>query len=317
MTSQENSQEPRRIAIVGSGAVGGYYGARLAQHGREVHFLMRSDYQHVHQHGLKILSHLGSFDLPQVHCHREPEDIGPCDLVIIAMKTTANAALPAIIAPLLHDDTLLLTLQNGLGNEEFLASHFGAQRVLGGLCFVCINRTAPGVIEHLAQGQIAMGEFIGAPQPRTHAIAEMLRESQIDCTVEPSLMAARWRKLVWNIPFNGLSIAGGGLDTERILSDKELSALVRILMDEVIAAASVLGHDLPSTLPERMIHQTRTMEAYKTSSLIDYLEGREVELESIWGEPLRQAVAAGAAMPELHKLYHKLKALLAASRKSP
>jgi len=316
MTPPHAGQKPLRIAIVGSGAVGGYYGARLAQHGQDVHFLMRSDYDHVRTHGLRILSTLGDFDLPDVHAHKTSETVGPCDLVIISMKTTSNASLPEIIAPLLQESTLLLTLQNGLGNEEFLAGHFGAGRVLGGLCFVCINRTSPGVIEHLAQGQIAMGEFIGTAQPRTHAIAEIFRSSRIECKVEDSLMAARWRKLVWNIPFNGLSIVGGGLDTGRILADEGLSHRVKALMLEVMDAASRLGHQLPANLADHMIHETRIMKAYKTSSLLDYLDGREVELESIWGEPLRQALATGASMTELQRLYDQLKEALAPSHRS-
>ena len=313
MTSLQNDQPPRRIAIVGSGAVGSYYGGRLAQHGHDVHFLMRSDYSHVREHGLQISSTLGDFHLQDVQAHQTPESIGPCDLVIIAMKTTANSSLAGIISPLLHENTLLLTLQNGLGNEELLASHFGAHRILGGLCFVCINRTAPGVIEHLAQGQIAMGEFVGGPTPRTHAIAEMFRSSKVDCRVEESLMAARWRKLVWNVPFNGLSIVGGGLDTARILADEGLTTRVHALMMEIILVAKLLGHELPPFLADHMINETRIMDAYKTSSLIDYLEGREVELEAIWGEPLRQALAAGAHVPELQRLYNDLKATLSFS----
>lgn len=307
--SDHSSSSLGRIAIVGSGAVGCYYGGRLAQHGHDVHFLMRSDYETVKRDGLKITSPQGDAHL-QVNAHRTPEDIGPVDLVIIAMKVTANAALPGLIAPLLHEGTALLTLQNGLGNEEFLAHHFGAHRVLGGLCFVCINRTAPGVIDHQAQGRINMGEHTRAPLPRTHQMAEEFRRSLIDCQVVESLAAARWQKLVWNIPFNGLSIAAGGIDTEAILASPALENRVRALMAEIIQTATALGHTLPKNLIETMVTNTRTMAAYKPSSLIDYLDGREVELEAIWGEPVRQAAAAGLAMPEVQKLYDELKQLV-------
>lgn len=300
-----------RIAIIGAGAVGCYYGGRLAEHGQDVHFLMRSDYETVNRDGLSITSPLGDAQL-KVQAHRRTKDIGPCDLVIIALKATSNTALLELIPPLLHEETLLLTLQNGLGNEDFLATHFGAQRVLGGLCFVCINRTAPGQIHHIAQGRINLGEHGRAPQVRTEALAEMLRQSQIDCQVEKSLLAARWKKLVWNIPFNGLSIAAGGKDTAAILADPELEKRVRELMTEIITTARELGHSIRFELIHDMIEQTRTMTQYRPSSLIDFEEGREVEIEPIWGEPLRQAEAAGLSMPRLSELYQELKALVAA-----
>jgi len=296
-----------RIAIVGSGAMGCYYGGRLAQHGNDVHFLMRSDYEFVKQHGLKIQSHLGDFELPEVHCHRSTTEIGPCDLVIIAMKATTNDALLELLPPLLKADTMILTLQNGLGSDDFLAQHFGSERVLGGLCFVCINRIAPGVIHHIAQGQIALGEHRGAPQARTEALAAEFRRCGIDCVVEPSLIAARWKKLVWNIPFNGLSIAAGNKDTAAILAEPMLEQRVRDLMREIIVTANQLGHPIPLSLIDTMIERTRTMTCYKPSSLIDFLAGSEVELEAIWGEPVRRAKAAGVAMPLVEALYQELK----------
>lgn len=296
-----------RIAIVGSGAVGCYYGGRLAQHGNDVHFLMRSDYDHVRHHGLDIRSQLGDFHLPEVQCYERTEDIGPCDLVIITLKSTGNQALLKLLPPLLHEDTLLLTLQNGLGNETFLAKHFGADRVLGGICYTCINRSAPGVIDHTAQGNITIGEYLNPIQPRTQRIADEFNRCRIECKAVDNLMTARWHKLVWNIPFNGLSIVGGCLDTERILADESLSALVKSLMEEVIAAAGCLGHALPSSLADQMIAQTRTIQPYKTSSLIDFTENREVELESIWGEPWRLARDAGASVGRMEMLYQLLK----------
>ena len=299
-----------RIAIVGSGAVGCYYGGRLAQHGHDVHFLLRSDYEAVKTGGLHVKSCDGDFELPQVNCHRDTVEIGPCDLVIVAMKTTANEALPGLLPPLLGPDTMILTLQNGLGSDDFLAECFGTERVLGGLCFVCINRVAPGVIEHFAQGHISLGEHSGAPQPRTLALADMMRAAGISCGVEENLITARWKKLVWNVPFNGLSIAAGNKDTAEILADPALEQRVRDLMREIIETAGKLGHEIPLSLIETMIERTRTMAGYKPSSLVDFLAGREVELDTIWGEPLHRARIAGIMMPRLEELYRELRARL-------
>ncbi len=298
-----------KIAIVGAGAVGCYYGGRLAQHGQDVHFLMRSDYETVMRDGLHIRSPLGDADL-RVKAYLSAADIGPCDLVIIALKATSNAALLDLLPPLLHEGTHLLTLQNGLGNEEFLAHHFGSQRVFGGLCFVCINRIASGVIHHIAQGRINLGEPLGAPRQRTYDIANALIQAGVDCVIESSLVAARWKKLVWNIPFNGLSIAEGGIDTAAILADPRIEQRVRDLMTEIIATAQALGHSVPFELIDDMIKRTRTMSEYRPSSLIDYQEGREVELESIWGEPMRQAAFSQLQMPQVTELYGQLKMLI-------
>jgi len=300
-----------RIAVVGAGAVGSYYGGRRAEHGRDVHLLLRSDFEHVRKRGLRVTSKHGNFHLQGVNAFRESADIGTVDLVLIALKTTSNEALLEILPPLLHERTALLTLQNGLGSDRFLAEHFGAQRVMGGLCFVCINRTAPGVIEHSASGQIALGEYEGYLQPRTHEITSEFKRCGVTCTIEKSLAAAQWRKLVWNIPFNGLSIAAGGIDTEQILASDDLSYLVKQLMREIIAAAGMLGHEIPVSLIETMMANTKAMNAYRPSSLIDFQEGREVEVETIWGEPVRRAFNAGAEVGRMESLYRTVRHLVA------
>lgn len=302
-----------RIAVVGSGAVGCYYGGKLAQHGRDVHFLMRSDLDHVRRHGLRLRSRQGDVRLPKVNAHGSPESIGPVDLVLIALKATANAACDALLPPLLKPDgsTMLMTLQNGLGNDEALAARFGAGRVLGGLCFVCLNRTAPGVVEHYGHGRIEMGEFSGLPLPRTWEIEGEFKRCGVACSVLPDLGLARWRKLVWNVPFNGLSIAAGGIDVGRILADEDLLQLARGLMTEVIGIAGRLGHAIPASFADQNLENTRSMGPYRPSSLIDYREGREVEVEAIWGEAFRRGLAAGAEVGRLEALYRLIRSLAA------
>ena len=109
-----------------------------------MHFLLRSDYEVVRKRGLRIRSKSENIHVAKVNAYRSTTEIGPCDLVIVAVKTTSNPELPPLIAPLLGEKTMILTLQNGLGNEEFLAEHFGAERILGGLCFICLNRSRAG-----------------------------------------------------------------------------------------------------------------------------------------------------------------------------
>jgi 2-dehydropantoate 2-reductase len=292
-----------KIAIVGAGAVGGYYGARLARAGEEVHFLLRSDYAAVREHGWHITDHEGPWRHHPVYAHQHPETIGPCDLVVIAAKATANPVLPPLVRPLIGADTLVLPLQNGLGNVEFHASYCGAERMLGGLCFVCINRVAPGVIEKYIPGSIRLGEMHGPARDRTRAVAAAFARAGIDCQAVDSLPEILWRKLVWNIPFNGLTIAAGGVTTDVIVAHPALLELTRQLMREVQAGAAAHGIAIPDAFLQKQIDVTLPMGPYKPSSLIDYLAGREVEVEAIWGEPSRRARALGAPLPRLEALH--------------
>lgn len=240
--------EIRTIAVVGSGAVGGYYGAKLAEK-CDVSFLMRRDLEAVRAHGLKIESCDGDFELPHAKAFSCTEEIGPVDLVLIAIKTTSNEAIPALIPPLLKPNTILVTLQNGLGNEEFLHELFPEYPLMGGLCFVCINRGEPGVIHHIAHGRVEMGEYTETGV--ADSVLRLFQSCGIDAMLLPDLGLARWRKLVWNIPFNGLSIAAGGIDTRQILADPELRRRTIRLMHEVIASAAAHGFEIKA-LPRRI-----------------------------------------------------------------
>lgn len=298
-----------KVAIVGAGALGGYYGARLARAGGDVYFLMRGDLAHVRAHGLRVRTPTEEFAVPRVAAHATAAEIGPCDLVIVTLKATANAELAALLPPLLGPATAVLTLQNGLGNEERIAAIGGAERVLGGICFICVTRVAPGEIDCTAPGYVSLAEFGRPASPRTHAAAQLFADAGVSCRACDRLDEIRWKKLVWNIPFNGLAIAAGGVTTDRLLADPALAAQVRALMEEVAAAAARFGVEISPEFIEKQISATRAMSAYKPSSLIDHLAGRAVEVEAIWGEPLRRAQAAGVALPRLAALYADLRRL--------
>ncbi|MEY5010502.1 MAG: hypothetical protein RLZZ253_1641, partial [Verrucomicrobiota bacterium] len=221
-----------RVAVVGAGAVGLYYGGLLALGGADVHFLLRSDLEAVKKGGLTIETGGSTLRLEGVQAYGNTEEIGPCDLVLIALKTTSNSALEAILPPLLGPNTRLLTLQNGLGNEEYLAERWGKERVLGGLCYVCLNRTAPGHVLHLDRGSLSLGDFGQPPGSEVRAVAAALGAMGVDVRVVESLGEERWRKLLWNIPFNGLSIAAGGVTVADVLADESLRQLAWELMEE-------------------------------------------------------------------------------------
>jgi 2-dehydropantoate 2-reductase len=300
---------PLRIAVVGTGAIGSFYGGKLAVGGRDVHFLVRAGFDQIKRCGIRIRGKKENFHVARAQVYQTPTEIGPCDLVLIALKATNNDAMLELVPPLLHRDTILLTLQNGLGNEEFLAQHFGAERVMGGLCFICLNRISPGLIEHLDYGHLNLGELAGVAKERTHNFAREFSQCGVECRVVDNLMEEHWRKLVWNIPFNGLTIAAGAITTADILRDDSLRSVAIALMNEVVVGAKSCGYNLPVDVVVEQIKRTETMGAYKPSTLLDLEAGRALEIEAIWGEPLRRAQAQGAAMPRLEELYTRLKTL--------
>lgn len=301
-----------KIAVVGAGAVGAWYAAKLALAGHGTHFVLRSDFEAVKTSGYTLRDHAGEQHLYPVNAHRTPDTVGVCDLVIIGLKATANDRFAELITPLVGPDTTLLTLQNGMGNAEALGEIFGIQKVMAGLCFVCLNRTGPGVIENYHHGRIAFGEGAGPARERTRRIAGAFADAGVVVEVADSLEEILWKKLCWNIPFNGLAIAGGGITTEKILASPALTDTAGALMSEIQTAARARGFDIPDSFLEHQFTVTREMDAYKPSSLIDYLAGRPVEVDAIWGYPLRRALAAGVAMPELTKLHATLRRLCTA-----
>jgi 2-dehydropantoate 2-reductase len=296
----------KRVAVVGSGAIGLYYGGRLAQAGEDVSFLARSDVDALASGGLRVDSVHGDFHLPAVKAFRTTAEIGPVDLVLVSWKATANGHLAEILPALLHPGTQVLTLQNGLGNCETIAEITGPERVLGGLCFVCINRLAPGHVAHTAGGRVAIGEW-RAGGGRAAEIARRFKAAGIPAEAVANLEKAQWEKLVWNVPFNGLSVADGGVTTDVLLASSATEARIRALMEEVVRAARALGLGLEDSLIDFNIDRTRPMGPYRTSSMIDFTEGREVEVGPIWEEPLRRAMAAGLPMPCLERLLEDIR----------
>lgn len=297
-----------KIGVIGAGALGALYGARMARAGYDVHFLMRSDADTVRREGLSIRSAQGDFTIrPPVST--TPEEMGVCDLVLVGLKATDNGALPSILPPLVGPNTLILTLQNGLGNEDEIARVLAPEhpdirtRILGGIAFLCSNRIAPGVIHHIEYGHVRIAEFTGPAQPRTHLIGKLFTDAELGCVVSDSLMHIRWEKLVWNIPFNGLGVGAEDADTRVVLDDPELRAVARGLMEETILAATADGVTITPDFPDTMMSYSEGMGPYKSSMQLDYANGRPLEVEPILGEPCRRALAAGLAVPRLQMLY--------------
>ena len=292
-----------KIAIVGAGALGLYYGALLQRAGEDVRFLLRRDYGAIARNGLKVFSINGDFALPHVQAYRTPEEIGTVDLVLVGLKTFANDRYGELIRPLVGEGTRILTLQNGLGNEEALASLFGAERIIGGVAFLCSNRGKPGEVHHLGAGRIILGEFLPCDKGRVEALAAMFVKAGVECRATDDLKRARWEKLVWNIPFNGLC-ALLQQPVDLLLAREASRNLVREIMLEVIAAANAqgLGSPIAEGYADGMLEFTDRMGEYKPSMQIDSEEGRPLEISAIFRTPLAFGGRQGIAMPRVEML---------------
>jgi 2-dehydropantoate 2-reductase len=278
---------------------------------------MRGDLEAVRRRGSIIVTDFtGTSELRPVHAYATPGEIGPVDLVIVSVKTTLGDAVKGLVEPLLGKQTAILTLQNGLGVDEYLGRLFGAQRVIGGLVFMATNRVGPGEVRIFSPGMISIGELVGPAVERTRALADLIGRSGIKSQAVDNLLEARWQKLMWNIPFNGLGIAEG-VTTDRICADPRIAVEARSLMLEIQRAAGAFGIVITDEFLEKQFTRTVPMGPYRPSSLVDFLAGREVEIEPIWGEPLRRAQALGVAMPRLADLHARIVAACAKARTPP
>lgn len=301
-------------AVIGSGAVGAFYGGCLQRFGREVHYLCHSDFDHIKRHGLRIDSFNGDFTLPKVHAYSNVNDMPRCDAVLIALKTTHNHLLPKLLPPVIKDGGVVLVLQNGLGIERQVAEVVGDERVMGGLCFLCSNKLGPGHVHHLDYGQVEFADYTpnntpAGITPRMRTISGDFERAGNPIVLSEDLVLARWKKLIWNVPFNGLTVV---LDTgtAAIMADPTTRARAHALMLEVQAAAKAsVGREIEDSFIQMMLDWTEKMEPYLPSMKLDHDAGRPLEVEAIFGAPLRAAEAAGCEVPGLREVYTTLRSM--------
>jgi 2-dehydropantoate 2-reductase len=311
-------QHPRRYAILGTGALGGFYGARLCRAGCDVHFLVHSDFEHVRQHGLVVDSKDGDFVLPRVQAYRDVRDMPVCDVAAVALKATHNHLLPSLLPPVLAEGGVVLLMQNGLGGEAEAARAAPGHAVLAALCFLCSNKVGPGHICHSDYGAVRFAQYSadGAAagiSESMRAMAQDFAAAGIEVDLLDDLLLARWQKLVWNVPMSGLSVV---LDTNTgaLMTDSHTRALAEDIMREVMAGARSCGRHIDDGFAQKMLDMTLAMKPYRASMKVDFDAHRAMEVEAIYGNPLRAAQQAGARMPLVETLYRQLKFLDARNR---
>ena len=292
-----------KVLVVGTGAIGGFYGALLAKQGAEVSIVCRSDYHLVKQQGFAIDSHdLGQWNFkPKQVLKSAAEFSETADYILLCTKVIKTLNRIKLIKSAVKPKTAIVFIQNGIEIEQELRDAFPNNELISGLAFICSNRIAPGKIAHLAYGRLTLGNVPDGVSHKTQTLSKAFIQSGIDCQTTDNIITARWQKCIWNAPFNPLSVLSNGLDTSSILKHQE--DLVRNIMQEVFTIAAITGHPLPSDIIASNIANTYNMPPYKTSMLLDFLAGRPMETEAILGNTVRAGRREKVSCPYLETIY--------------
>lgn len=294
-----------KYAVIGTGAIGGYYGGRLAQAGKDVHFLLHSDYNHVSKKGLQIDSVNGDFHIFPIKAYQSTSEMPKCDVVLVSLKSTQNSILPEILPPLLRDDTIIILVQNGLGLEQQLAAALPDQPIAGAAAFICSSKIGPGHIFHADYGALTIGLYNYAMPETMTQIKTDFEQAHVPCTLTQDLYGMRWRKLAWNIPYNGMTVVLNTL-TNKLMQVPQTRALITDLMNEVVEAAAACGAEIEHSFIDKMLTMTDRMTPYSPSMKLDFDNHRPMEIEAIYTNPVRIAREAGYHMRKTEMLEQQL-----------
>ena len=297
-----------KYGVIGAGAIGGYYGAKLARSGQEVHFLLRSDYQYVKEHGLQIDSCDGSFHWDTPYIYNKVEHMPPCDVVLVCLKSINNQKLEQMLPPLLKSNTLVVLIQNGIGVEADVQTMFPDVQLAAGLAFICSAKRPPGRIDHQCYGQINLGNYSCKDDSLFQQVLADFNAAGVQAG-QVEYEEARWKKAVWNMPFNGMTVALH-TQTDLLLKNPATRQLIREQMMEVITTAQHLGvKNIDASFADKMIEMTDEMVPYSPSMRLDYDFHRRMEIYYLYSRPLQIAREAGHPMPKLEMLEAELRFL--------
>lgn len=297
-----------RYGIVGVGAIGGFYGGKLAYSDQEVHFLTHSDYEFVRDNGLQVDSCDGSFHIDKVHAYRSSADMPKCDVVIVGLKTTNNRLLRELLPPLLHEESAVVLIQNGIGVEADVQAMFPDLQLIAGLAFICSAKSGPGRVSHQCYGSINLANYSCRDESLFRAVLNDFTRAGIAAATVP-YDEARWKKAVWNMPFNGMTVALN-TRTDLLLKHPATRQLIRDLMMEVVEASRAVGvTGVDEAFVEKMIDMTDSMTPYSPSMKLDFDYRRPMEIHYLYTRPIEIARAAGYRMRKLEMLEAELRFL--------
>lgn len=288
-----------RITIMGSGGVGGYFGGRLAQAGHEVSFVARGAHlQALRKHGLKVLSPLGDLHLPQVRAVESPAEVTAADFVLFGVKLWDTVDAAQLLWPLLGENTVVVSFQNGVVKDDILRHELGAKHVAGGVGYIAASIEQPGVIRHNGQMQrLVFGEFDGSESPRLQAFAAACTEAGITHELSPRIRHAQWEKFVFLVGLSATTTLAR-LPIGRIRSHPRAHAFLHDVMDEVVKVARAEGVALPPEFAENRLAFAEGLPESMTSSMHHDLErGNRLELPWLSGDVVERGRRLGVPTP--------------------
>jgi 2-dehydropantoate 2-reductase len=297
------------MAVIGAGGTGGYFGGLLARAGEDVTFIARGAHlEALRARGLTLESRLaGTFTVP-VQATDDPSEVGPVDLILFCVKTYDTDAAAESIRPLIRPDTMLLSLQNGIDNEERIARVAGHTSAIGAVAYVSSAIKAPGVVAQTSgPGKIIFGELSGGESARTERLRDVLQRAGITAEVHPDIRVVLWQKFLFISAFSGVTTVTR-LPIGTILADSVTHALFRGTVEEAEAVARASGIDLPADCVEQAMATAAAAEPWARGSLYhDLAGGRRLELEGLNGEVVRRGREHGIETPLNFAIYAALR----------
>jgi 2-dehydropantoate 2-reductase len=301
-----------KVAVVGSGAVGGYFGAKLARAGHDVAFIARGAHlAAIRERGLRVESaKLGDFTV-QAPAHDDPAAVGPVDLVLFTVKAYDNPSALPLLKPLVASGGVVLTLQNGVDSADEAAAAVGAAQVLGGTTYVATALEAPGLIVQTGvHRSIIFGEVFerrGAITPRVQAIVDAMAPADIQVAAVPDGRVPIWDKFVYLAPFSGFTGAAR-LPIGGIWADAHVREMFYAAAREIAALAAAEGVEISADRFDTLRHYMENIPPTTRSSLLIDLEmGKRIEVEALQGAAVRRAAAHGLEIPIISTLYAVLR----------
>ena len=295
-----------KIGIVGAGAVGGYYGAQMLRAGMDVSFLVRGNHLSAFKEkGLNVKSYKGDFNV-RPFASDNPVEIGACDLILFCVKSFDSESVGRFIKPMVGPSTVIISLQNGVENEEILGDLYGLDKGGAGVAFISSRIERPGELVHTASGDITFGELCGGSSHRAEELEKIFNSAGIKTRLSEDIIKVMWQKMVWNCGFNAVTALTGS-DVSQVLSLVETRAIIRKTMEEVVAVASALGVKLGADLPEKTIAHTERQGEIRTSMLVDMEKGQKMEIEALNGAVCRRGIEKGVPTPVNDVLYGIIK----------
>ncbi len=298
----------KKILLYGTGAVGGFYAGKLSQAGASVSVVSRSDYDIVKRNGIMVKSVLGDFHfMPDRVLKSGAEYNDSADYIIVATKALPEIDVSAMIKDSVKPESSIVLLQNGIDIEKDLLDRFPENEVISALAFICVSRSEYGLVDHQDYGRIVVGRYPGGASDNAAALESLFTKAGLPAEYTDDVIMARWRKLLWNAPFNPLSVICGGADTREMLQSREVRELCIEVMREVVKLSRADGHPLSEEMITKNVEDTERMTPYKTSMLLDYEHKRPMEVDAILGNAVKIADRYGVEAVHLKTLYALLK----------